>query len=595
MAEIMSKLKIEPMKQPDKIISYWKKDKFVTACIVIFGLLYNISLILGPIYQGKLIDSIAEESRLSLIIRLSVIFVVFIFLIQLFRYFKRFYIRRFANSTSASMRLMIYNHIMHKNASELDNENIGNLMTRAVSDVDLCVEGMRKLTTEVFDTGVMMVTYLILMLANDIKITLISIIFIPIAMMIAEKLKSFVFKYSKTYRNKTSEVADLTYDTIENMMLYRINGIESQNRKRYNNELEDLQNKAVRANILENTMQPIYNVIAMLGIIFVIFIGGKKVIDGGWTIGVFSAYISVFANIASKASKTAKLFHTVQKSQVSWNRIKPYLTEYQCKDMDCDMHVSPAITSNINTCSTKLLVKNLSFCYGLNNDKIIQNINIEGNQGEIIGITGAVASGKSTLAMALTGLYPYLGHIEIDGKELSDYSEYERSQMISYLGHNTQLLSDTIYNNITLGNKKDVTDVINDVCFDIDLKEMEEGLHTLVGNSGVRLSGGQQARAALSRALLNKNKIIILDDPFSAVDMKTEERIIHNIKNNYKESLIILVSHRLAIFDKIDNIILLNNDKTVQYGSHNELMKNSEVYKAIYNLQRMKGVDYDEE
>lgn len=575
----MAKLKIEPMKQPDKIINYWKKEKLVVACIVIFGLSFNSASVLSPIYQGKLIDSIASGDSLSSLIKAAAAFIALIGMIQLLRYFKRFYIRRFANSTSAAMRLMIYNNIMYKSISQLDNENIGNLMTRAISDVDLCVEGMRKFTTEVFDTGVLMISYLISMFAYDVKITMLSIVFIPIAMVLAEKLKSIIYKYSIDFRKKSSEMAGITYDAIENSMLYRISGMEAQNRAKYNANLEDLQNKAIKANVLENSMPSIYRVIAMIGIIIVIYLGGIKVINGGWTIGMFSSYITMFTAMANKASKAAKLFNSVQKSQVSWKRIKPYLTEYKIKET----------TSNIKKDGTELSVEKLSFCYGKVRENIIENISFEGKQGEIIGVTGSIASGKSTLGLSLLGLYPYIGSIKIDGKELRNYSEYERSQIISYLGHNPQLLSDTIYNNITLGNKKDITSVLKDVCFDIDLDAMADGVNTLVGNSGIRLSGGQQARIALARTLLNKNKIIILDDPFSAVDMKTEERIIENLKNNYKGSLIILISHRLAIFNKIDKIMLLHNDKTVEYGTHDELMKSSEHYATIFDLQCTEG------
>lgn len=571
----MTKLKIEAMKQPDKIINYWKKEKFVVTCIVIFGLSYNITLVLGPIYQGKLIDSIAYKNSLTSIVMTAVIYVALIGTTQFLRYFKRFYIRRFANSTSATMRLMIYNNIMNKSISELDDENMGNLMTRTISDVDLCVEGMRKFTTEIFDTGVVMVCYIISMLVYDVKITLLSIIFIPIAMILAEKLKTVIYKYSSAYRIKSSEVTDITYDAIENSMLYRVSGTESLNRKRYGKELKDLQNKAIKADILENSMQPVYNVIAMLGIIIVIYLGGTKVIKGGWTIGNFSTYTVIFTAMAVKASKAAKLFNSVQKSQVSWKRIKPYFTEYKSKNTA--VHIEGE--------NTILEVKNLSFCYGKDRENIIENISFNAKQGEMIGITGPIASGKSTLAISLLGLYPYSGSIKIDGRELKDYSEYEKSCMISYLGHKPQLFSDTIYNNITLGNKQDIMPVLKDVCFDADLAAMPDGQDTLVGNGGVKLSGGQQARIALARALLNKNKIIILDDPFSAVDMKTEEKIIENLKNNYKNSLIIIVSHRLAIFSRINKIILLKNDKTADYGTHDELMRKSEVYSEIFNLQ----------
>lgn len=575
----MSKIKIEPIKHPDKIINYWKKEKLVVTFIILFGLSFNIGMILGPIYQGKLIDAMAQEQPFSAITLLAVTFVLLILAVQILRYYKRFYIRRFANSTSATMRFMIYNTILHKSTKELNQEVTGDLMTKAISDVELCVEGMRKFTTEIFDTGVLMVTYLITLLIYDVKITVISIIFIPVAMILAEKLKSIIYKYSIDYRKKSSQVTDLTYDRVENAMLYRVNGLDSDMENKYKEHLSELEEKAIKANVLENSMQPIYNVIAMVGIITVIYLGGTKVIENGWTVGNFTTYISIFIAMAAKASKASKLFNSVQKSQVSWKRIKPYMEEYEDKDT----------CSNVNFEGTKLEVNRLSFNFSEDSENIVENLSFEGKQGEIIGITGPIACGKSSLGVALTGIYPYIGSIKIDGKELKDYSEYERSQMISYLGHKPELLSDTIYNNITLGNGKDISQVLKDICFDEDLSAMPQGENTLVGNGGIRLSGGQQARISLARALLNKNKIIILDDPFSAVDMKTEQEIIKNLKSHYQDSLIILISHRLAIFQEINQIVMMHSDKTVEYGTHNELMESSKLYKTIYNLQSMES------
>ncbi len=579
----MNKTELGPLRQPDRIINYWKKEPGAVAFIVIFGIGYNVSAILGPIYQGKLLDSLLRGDNLKAIILLAVSFVLLIAAVQTMRYLKRFYTRRFANSTSATMRLMIYNNIMYKSYIDLQQENTGDLMTRALADVDLCVDGMRKFTTEVFDTGVLMSAYFITMLYYDAKITIIAALFIPVAMMIAEKLKDIIYEFSTDYRSKSSVITGLTYDYIDNAMLYRINGLETQTREKYDLELEDLQNKAIKANIFENSMQPIYNVVAMLGVIMVIYLGGSRVIAGSWTLGNFSTYMIMFAALAAKASTAAKLFNSVQKSQISWQRIKPYLSEYKAKDTD--LTIPPSHTS--------LSIENLTFYYPEAKEKVVQDITLTARQGEIIGITGAIASGKSTLGRSLLGLYPYRGRICIDGKELRDYSEYQRSHMIAYLGHDPQLLSDTIYNNIALGSNADISAVLRDVCFDADLAAMPDGADTLVGNRGIRLSGGQQARIALARTLLHKSKIIILDDPFSAVDMPTEERIIAHLKEHYQDCLIILISHRLAIFSHIDRIVLLQQDGTGEYGTHQQLMETSEIYANIYNLQQLAG-DSDE-
>lgn len=572
----MRALKIESMKEPNLIKNYWLKEKKVVAMIIFFGIVFNGATVIGPILQGKLIDSILNKDSLNIVFMRIALFIGAIAFIQFARFFKRFYVRRFANSTSATMRLMIYNNIMSRDINELNDENMGNLMTRVISDVELCVEGMRKVTTEVFDTGVLMTAYLVTMITYDAKITLISCLFIPVAMKLAEELKGKIYKYSTDYRKESSVVTDLTYDSIENAILFRINGLEDKNREEYFHHLDELQRKAVKASVLENAMQPVYNVIALLGIIIVIYLGGNKVIEGSWTVGNFSTYLVMFTAVTTKASKTAKLFNSAQKSRISWLRIKPYLKHYEVKDT----------TNTIHKKGTTIQVKNLSFSYPNREGEVIRNINFEGKTGEIIGVTGSIASGKSTLGIALLGIYDYKGSIKIDNRELRDYSEYERSEMISYLGHSTQLLSDTIYNNITLGRDKSIKEVLKDVCFNKDLESMEQGENTLVGSSGIRLSGGQQARLSLARALLNKNKVIILDDPFSAIDVNTESEIIHNLRSNYKYSIIIIISHRLTMFNQVDKVIMFNEDKKVECGTHEELINKSQLYSTIYKLQR---------
>ena len=579
----MNKTHIGPMNNPDKIINYWKKEKVIVLLLSIFGVLYNTGMVLRPIYQGKLIDALINEDSLINLINLSFIYVILISLVQFFRYLKRYYVRQFANRTTATMRFMINNSILFKKGRELKEENMGSLMTKAISDVDVCVEGMRKATTEIFDTGVLLITYIATLLRYDVKITLLSCTFIPLAVFIAERLKKYIFKFTKEYRLQISRVSDITYDRIDNAILYRLYGREEPNREKYIRDINTLEKKAIIANIWENAMQPIYNVISMIGIMLVIIFMGRRVIEGSLTVGIFSTYISIFSVMALKASRVAKLFNTIQKSTVSWNRIKPYLQQY--KELDTKF--------NIYNDKTDLNIKDLCFAY---NDKeyIIKNMSFKCNSGQIIGITGPVGCGKSTLGRIFLGEYDYEGVINIDNRQLKDYLPYERSHIISYIGHDYQLISDTIYNNITLGDDGDISHVLNVVCFNKDLRNMENGINTIVGNGGIRLSGGQQGRIALARALYHSNKILILDDPFSAVDINTEREIYNNLRKYYKDKLIIIISHRLSLFDDLDNIVLINEDKTSISGKHAYLLKTSELYNVLYNLKQGKAGEYSE-
>lgn len=560
------------IKQPQKLISYFMAEYVTVIFIVIFGILFDVGAVFGPVMQGKLLDAIVLRQSIKNTLIWGGIYVGTILLIQTMRFFKRYFVRLFANRTGKTMRLMMYNSIINLPLMQAEKESYGDLMTKCIGDVDITVEGMRKFITEVFDTGILMCSYLAYLLIYDTKITLISCAFIPVAMIFAELLKKTIYKSNADFRNKSSEVAELTYQLVDNTILFRNYGVLNKKNGQYENELETLKHSAIKASMFENSMPPIYKVIASLGIICVIYSGGQKVLSGAWSIGTFSAYLTIFTAFTVKASKAGKLFNSVHKAKISWLRIKDYLQPMKYKD-EIDNTTDEGI----------LEVNNLSF--GFESDKnLFENISFIAHKGQIIGVTGPIACGKSAFGACMSGLYSYQGSIKLNGIELKDYTEYQRSKLISYQSHNPYLLSDTIKSNVALGNDGDISKVLSDICFDKDLQEMPDGINTVIGSSGIRLSGGQQSRLAMARALYNKNQLIILDDPFSAVDMQTEEQIIVNLRKNYSNSIIILISHRLSIFDKVDQVIMF--DKNVICGTNNEVRQKSPLYRKIYDMQK---------
>ncbi|MEG0653887.1 MAG: ABC transporter ATP-binding protein [Hydrogenoanaerobacterium sp.] len=563
------------MKNPQKIISYWKKQWRVVVLIVLTGTVFNASMSFAPVLQGRIIDILLSGGKTAQILRPAAVFVLVVVAVQLLRFLKRYYVRVFANRTGASMRQNVYNKLIHQSAADIADEKTGDLMTKVVSDVDACVEGMRKFTTEIFDTGVLMISYLITLLYYGAWLTFCACAFIPAAMLLAEKLKTVIFKYTKAYRAQLSEVSQLSCENAENAILYRICSADKANLVRYNSALAVLKKKAVLANVLENSMQPVYNIIAMTGVFAIVLLGGKNVAAGLWTVGDFSAYLTIFSALAVKASKAAKLFNSMQKAQVSWQRIKPYLAEVKEESTSAAEPLQPAT----------LCVKSMAFTYPAAEKPTVQRISFSAKSGELIGITGPVASGKSTIGLALLGLYPYSGSICFNTKELSSCTSAEISSYLTYAGHESSLLSDTIYNNISLGTGGDIMPVLRDVCFEEDLAKMPQGVQTPVGASGVRLSGGQQARLALARALYCKSPVLVLDDPFAAVDIKTEERIVSNLKQCCKNRIIILISHRIACFKDADKVLLVNDGSAV-CSTHDELLKTSDIYRNIVAMQR---------
>ena len=297
--------------------------------------------------------------------------------------------------------------------------------------------------------------------------------------------------------------------------------------------------------------------------------------NGVWTVGTFTAYVSIFTALAVKASKASKLFNSFQKANVSWKRLKPYYESY-VYDQEEKPHEQVE----------SFCVKNLTFTYPGSNTVMIKDSSFQLKRGEILGVTGAVASGKSTLAIALTGVYPYSGTLFLNRHNLKEMNSAQKSTWISYQGHLPQLLSDTIYENITLGEQGDISEVLKDVCFDTDLNSMPDGINTMVGNSGIRLSGGQQARIALARALWHKAAVVILDDPFSALDSVTEQQIVKNLKAHYGDRIFIIMSHRLGAFPKFDRVGFLENGELIT-GTHENLMKQCSSYAELYHMQEV--------
>lgn len=571
----MFKLDLSPIHKPQKLKSYLMREWKVLAIVTLTGLLFDGCMSFAAILQGKLIDTVVGRLALPSILKQALIFVVVVCAIQLMRGLKRYFVRLFANRTSATMRRMLYNGVMAQDISVLSGVSAGDLMNKAVGDVDICVEGMRKVITEIFDTGVLMLSYIITMLVYDVKTTLVSCIFIPVAMFIAEKLKTVIEGYTKLSRAQSGKVFELTLSNVENSLLYRVNSASERKSDEYESELKELEARAIRANVLENSMQPLYNAISLLGIVGVLVFGGKNVVSSVWTIGDFTAYIAIFLALSGKASKAAKLFNTYQKAAVSWVRIRASFHE----------HSLPDETYNPQKRGTSLVCHKLGFSYSGAPCDVFENLSFDAKAGDIIGVTGEVACGKTALGLALTGLFPYRGEIKLSERELCSYAPFERSQVITYMGHDPQLLTDTIYENVTLGAGGDISKILKLVCFDDDLKTMPEGVNTLVGSGGVRLSGGQRARIALARALYRESSLVVLDDPFSAVDMETESRIIENIRYNFPDRIIMLISHRLAVFPQTEKVLFFENGNVI-CSSHAELLLNSDSYKKLLNSQK---------
>lgn len=558
----------------DRILSYFKEEWKVLLIITVSGVIYNLGLLLGPWFEGKmagcLIDILAKNAVYKDMLILVIAYVISIGVVQVSRYIKRFYVRRFANNVNRRMKKILYGTLVLKSRTELEGEGMGDIMTKAILDVDDCAEGMRKFTTEIFDTGVALAAYAGMLLVYDVRLALIAMIFPPISYIIAEKMKVIVQKTGSAYKKQSGILSNATLDRASNAITYRVYGREVDRKNAYEDNLAEYEKSAIYANIWNSSLTPLYRIISMMGILFILYFGSRNVLGTGWrtwNIAAFTTFLACFIKLSDKSSKAAKLFNAVHKAQVSWKRIKPLMV-IQAKDTDCK-----------NQTSGRLDVQNLSFTYP-DGKNVYNGISFTAEPGQIIGVTGPVASGKSTFGRTFLCEYPYEGSIMYNGCELKNAADNERTGIISYLGHDPELFDDSIKNNILLGDNKDVNEYLKAVCIDKEVEAMEQGADTIIGSGGVRLSGGQAQRIALARTLCHKKPVLILDDPFSALDKNTEEQIYNNLRKMTEGSIVIILSHRLYMFPKLDKVIWLD-EGSVRVGTHDELMLECMAYRQL--------------
>ena len=567
---------------PDRVATYFRRSAPTIAIVAVSGVVYNAGLALGPYLEGQmvqhLLDIVQGTGTLQGMLALAAIYLAVIALVQGMRAVKRFYVRRFANDTARSMRGTLYNNIVHTPRADLAATSAGSLMTKAVSDVDAAVEGMRKVTTEVFDTGVAMVAYLCLLLTLDWRLALLSCLFTPPAYWLAGRLKTRVYHANQLSKASAGKLSDATIDQVENALLYRRYGLSGMRAQGYEERLNDYERCATQAGIWENVMMPVYKAVSMAGCVLIVWLGARNVARTGWTawdIASFTAFLSCFARFATKASHCAKLFNAVQKAQVSWARIKPLLKpriEWD-ETTALDLHAP-----------RELHLRDAGLAYAGKGSFALRGVNLDTAPGQIVGVTGPVAGGKSTLGKMFLCEQPYEGSIRLGETELATMSAYELSQSVGYLGHDPELLSDTVRANVCLGENLDVQAALRLVQLDEEVAAMPQGADTLVGTGGVRLSGGQQARLALARTLARKRSLYVLDDPFSAVDKTTEQAIMAGLREQAAGGVVILISHRLTLFPELDQVVWVE-DGHATVSTHTGLMQDCPAYRAFYTKQ----------
>ena len=499
----------------------------------------------------------------------------------LFLFFMRQTIILMSRHIEFDMKNEIYAHYQKLSLGFYRRNNTGDLMNRATEDVNRVRMYVGPAIMYTINTAVLFC--LIIYFMFDVNSTLAIYCLLPLPVLVV------TIYYVNTLINNKSEKIQEQLSRLSSFVQERFSGIRVI--KSYVREDQTQQVFAAESNAYKTNSMSLVKVQALfypsmlllvgLSTILTVYIGGKQVIDGAITPGNIAEFIVYVNQLTFPVTMLGWVTTLIQRAAASQKRINEFLK------------LQPDITSN-NTeepnIDGTISFKNVSFTYPDTGIEALKNVSFEIEKGQFLAIIGRTGSGKSTLANLIMRMYDAdSGQIEIDGKELRNINLSNYRNQIGFVPQEVFLFSDTIKNNIAFGlseiSEGQVETAAKNAAVYNNIEAFDLKFETMLGERGITLSGGQKQRVSIARALIKEPKILIFDDCLSAVDTKTEEEILGNLGKIMKGKTSILIAHRISTIKNADKIIVLDEGKVIEKGTHTELLKNGGAYAEMYDNQ----------
>ncbi|HEY9170239.1 MAG TPA: ABC transporter ATP-binding protein [Lutibacter sp.] len=457
----------------------------------------------------------------------------------------------------------------------------GDLMNRITEDVSKVRMYAGPAIMYTINMLVLFSVAIIKMYNIDATLTNYTLLPLPILSVLIYYLSRVINQRSAVVQQYLSKLTSSAQETFSGISILKSYGIE----EKAMSEFEFLSNTAKEKNISLFKVQALFfpSMILLIGLsnILVIYIGGLRYIEGTISLGVIAEFIMYINMLTWPVAVVGWVTSIVQEAEASQTRINEFLKQ------------EPEITNNSDQASKiegKIEFKDVSFTYDDTNIEALQQVSFKLEKGKTLGVLGNTGSGKTTLISLIARLYDVKsGEILIDGSPIEELNLDNLRQSIGFVPQEAFLFSDTIKNNIKFGDESASDEKIEQAAKDAyihhNIIEFNEGYNTYVGERGVTLSGGQKQRVSIARALIKEPEILIFDDCLSAVDTETEEIILNNLFKVSQNKTTIIVSHRISSVKNADAILVLENGKIIQQGSHNELIKIDGYYKELYEQQ----------
>jgi ATP-binding cassette, subfamily B, multidrug efflux pump len=587
------------MKHLSRLNKYFLKYKWWIIPGSIFVVISNIFGVVPAQVIGYAVDLISENIQLFNLFngfdRQAIIYDIFsnnllffgllviaLYLLRgLFLFFMRQTIILMSRHIEFDMKNDIYQHYQELSLGFYRRNNTGDLMNRATEDVNRVRMYVGPAIMYAINTFVLSVLVIWSMFDVNSKLAIYCLLPLPFLVIIIYYVNTLVFKKSGKIQERLSDLSSFVQERFSGIRI-----IKSYVREDYTRNLFEIQSNGYKKDSMSLVkvsalFYPTMLLLIGLSTISTIYIGGIQVMNGSITAGNIAEFIIYINQLTFPVTMLGWVTSLIQRAAASQKRINEFL------DIPSDIQSNETAEMEL---SGNIKFDKVSFTYPDTGIEALKNVSFEINSGEFVAIIGKTGSGKSTLANLMMRMYDVEdGAIDVDGKNIKDLNLKDYRNQIGFVPQEVFLFSDTIKNNIAFG-LNEVTDeevhaAAKNASVYTNIIDFDEKFETMLGERGITLSGGQKQRVSIARALIKSPKILVFDDCLSAVDTKTEEEILQNLGKIMAGKTSILIAHRISTIKNADKILVLDNGKIIEQGTHNELLRLNGSYTELYNNQ----------